>query len=426
MGRHARLMLGGLVLLGAGFSILALYAWSRYQVSAAERALQRYDLEAARDHLERGLGNWPGNSRVLLLAAQTARRLDNCAEAERLLTDHERRQGPTEAAKLEWLLLGVQQGEHAEQEAYLRSLVDAKHPAAPLILEALAKGFMNVSRWSRMRSSLNLLLEREPENIPALILRGKGWDGVHNPERAVEDYQRAVDLLPTTGEGRLRLAETLQRLGRVREAVAHFEFLRQREPGNPAVLLGLAHCRFESHELEQAEMLLDDLLAAQPDHVAALVERGRLSLCRGQRADAVEKLSRAAVLAPWHREAHRLLDRCLETLGKSTLAEKCQAQLRDLEASDRQAGRLSLRYRHSPRDASVRFDVAMWALQNGREPEGVRWLFATLLVDPRHARTHAALADYFERTGQPRRSAEHRRLATGQADDFSMRDSVAH
>ncbi len=197
--------------------------------------------------------------------------------------------------------------------------------------------------------------------------------------------------------------------------MAHFEFLRQLDPHNPAVLLGLARCRFESHELEQAEILLDHLLAVQPNHVAALVERARLALCRGQEADADVKLSRAATLAPWHREAHQLLHRCLEARRESARAEKCQTQLRELEASDRQAGRLSLRYRHQPRDAGVHFDVAMWTLRNGREAEGVRWLFATLLIDPRHEQTHAALADYFERAGQPRRSAEHRSLANGRA-----------
>jgi tetratricopeptide (TPR) repeat protein len=412
MRRGARLVLAGFVLFGVGLGLLAPYAWSQYQLQAAERALQRYDLDAARDHLQRCLWNWPGNSRCLFLAAQTARRLDDYAQAERLLTDYERCRGVTEEGKLEWLLLGLQQGDLAGQVRYLQGLVDAEHPAAPLILEALAKGFLNVSRGPDMLVCVNRLLKTEPTNVPALILRGEGWEGLHQTERAVEDYQRAVTLNPMSSEGRLHLAEAFDRAGRVREATAHFEFLRQIEPSNPAVLLGLAHCRFEAHELDQAQELLDTLLAAQPDYVAALVERGRLALCRGQAAEAAEKLSRAAALAPWHREAHRLLDRSLETLGDSARREQCRAQLRELEASDAEEGRLTLRYRNAPKDASARLEIAKWALRNGRETEGIRWLFAALLVEPRHGPTHAALADYFERTGQPRRSAEHRRLAS--------------
>jgi len=188
------------------------------------------------------------------------------------------------------------------------------------------------------------------------------------------------------------------------------------------VLLGLARCRFDSHELEQAEELLDTLLAAQPAHVDALVERGRVALCQGRTADAEQSLARAASLAPWHREAHRHWHGCLETLGKSSLATQCQTHLNELQASDSQAGRISLRYRSTPRDATVRFEVALWALRNGHEPEGLRWLFSTLLIDPRHAPAHAALADYFERTGQPRRSALHRRLGLNAQTDHGPKE----
>jgi tetratricopeptide (TPR) repeat protein len=409
MRRHAYWVLGALVPLGVGLGLLGFYAWSQYHLRAARQALHRYDFRAASDHLQQSLSRWPGNSPALLLAAQTARRLDDCVLTERRLTDYERSYGPTEAAELEWLLLGAQQGDLAGHDGYLESLVHANHPNKPLILEALAKGYMNVARWNRMLSCLDLLLEREPTNTPAWILHGKGWDGLHNPERALDDFQRAVELDPASDEARLHLAETLRRLGRVREASAHYELVRQRQPDNPAALLGLAYCRFDSHELEKTAELLDALLAVKPDDVTALVERGRLALCCGEVAKAEEKLSRAAALAPWHREANRLLHCCLLTLGKTAGEEKCQDRLRQLQASDSQAGRLSLRYRSLPRDPSVRFELALWALQNGREQESRRWLFATLLVDPHHELTHAALADYFERAGQPRRSAEHRR-----------------
>jgi tetratricopeptide (TPR) repeat protein len=342
---------------------------------------------------------------------QTARRLDNCAEAEARLLEYERRRGTTEEARLEWLLLGVQQGDLGGHVRELQSRVDAEHPASSLILEALAKGFMNVSRGSDMLTCLNRLLEREPQNRLALTLRGKAWDELHNPERALKDYQRAVDLDPASCEARLGLANTFQHLGHIREAIAHYEILRQQQSCNPDGLLGLERCRFDSYDLDQAKELLDKLLAAQPDHVAGLVERGRLALCRQQAAEAEADLARAASLAPWHREAHRLLLSCLQALGKGKEQENCQARIHELQASDSQLGKLSLRYRHLPQDSNTRFELATWSLQNGREQDGLRWLFRTLLVDPRYGPAHAALAEYFQRSGQLRRSAEHKRLA---------------
>src|SRR5216683_529872 len=159
MKQPAKLVLVGLALLSGGLAILVPYARSRYDLRTAERAVHDQDLEAAGDHFKRSLAKWPGNSRVLFLAAQTARRLDNCAEAERLLTNYEQRHEETDEGRLEWLLLGVQQGDFDGHVQYLQSLLDANQPAAPLIQEALAKGFMSVSRWSSMLPYLNGLLK---------------------------------------------------------------------------------------------------------------------------------------------------------------------------------------------------------------------------------------------------------------------------
>src|SRR5262249_44817678 len=159
------------------------------------------------------------------------------------------------------------------RERLLQSLVDQEHLDALLILEALAKGYLNTFRWSDTMGCLDRLLAQQPAHVPALILRGKGWEGLRNPEKALESYQQAVDLDPESGEAQLGLAETLNRLGRPREAVSRYEFVRQRESGDATVLLGLARCHFDSAELAEAEQLLDALLARQPDHVTGLVER---------------------------------------------------------------------------------------------------------------------------------------------------------
>jgi Tfp pilus assembly protein PilF len=83
--------------------------------------------------------------------------------------------------------------------------------------------------------------------------------------------------------------------------------------------------------------------------------------------------------------------------------------LQELQASDAEVGRLALRYATAPRDATLRHELAMWCLNNGEDAAGLRWLWNALAVDPNHAPTHAVLADHFERSGQPRRSAHHRR-----------------
>src|SRR5947199_372665 len=68
------------------------------------------------------------------------RQADAYAEAERYLTDWERLSGSTEASKLEWMLLGAQQGDFAGQEDHLQLLVKENHPDSTAILLALARG----------------------------------------------------------------------------------------------------------------------------------------------------------------------------------------------------------------------------------------------------------------------------------------------
>src|SRR5207248_4440281 len=103
---------------------------------------------------------------------------------------------------------------------------------------------------------------------------------------ALADCRRVLELAPDDLDGRLTLARVLARTGQAPEAAAHYEWLRARPNPPPGVVLGLARCRLDLHELDEAGRLLDGLLAERPDHVAARVARGRLALRRGREAEA--------------------------------------------------------------------------------------------------------------------------------------------
>jgi tetratricopeptide (TPR) repeat protein len=406
--RRRWLVVGTVVLLGLGCAG-AWYFWSQYYLGAAERALGRYDFTTARRHLDQYLRIRPKDERAQLLAIQTSRRSDDHADAERLLTVFEQTFGETDASRREWRLLGVQQGDMLDDERGLQALVERNDPESSLILEALAKGYMNSLRWSQMIGCLDRWLEREPGNAAALVLRGQGRIGLRQLERAAEDYQRAVELAPEYDAARLGLAEIQYRIGHPREAITHYEILRRRQPTHPESALGLARSLFDAAEPDQARQVLDELLTAHPEHGAALVERGNLALRRGQPAEAETFLARAVATAPWDRQAHQYRLLALEALGRGDEARKCQERIGELEARDAEMGRLATRFEHAPDDPDVRCHLGQWFLDNGQKEIGVRWLFAALRSNPRHGPTRAALADYFERSGQPRRAAVFRR-----------------
>jgi tetratricopeptide (TPR) repeat protein len=406
------IMVGSLVALGLVFSVAARLVRPRMSLAAADNALRRGDFAAARARLARHLDHWPDDANALLMAARAARRADECAEAEQLLSRFEVRHGATDGSRLEWALLGVQQGDGAAEERSLVALRDRQHPETPLILEALAKGCLNTLRGSAAVAYLDQLTEREPGHVTPLILHGKALDGLRRTTRAADDFRRAVTLAPDSADARLGLAAALSHAGHTREAVHHYEILRLAQPLRPEVLLGLARAHCDAAALSPARERLDDLLRHQPDHPEGLVERGRLALRRGRPAEAEPDLSRAARVAPWHRDGHQLLFACLNELGRSVEAERVSARINELRVEDAALGRLSLRFRDAPDDPANRCDLGVWLLRNGQGEMGVRWLLSALRVDPRHGPSHAALADHFQRAGQPRRAALHRALAS--------------
>jgi predicted Zn-dependent protease len=157
--------------------------------------------------------------------------------------------------------------------------------------------------------------------------------------------------------------------------------------------------------------LLDNLLSRQPRHVAALTERGRLALDE-QRADEAEALVRKAVeLAPFNKQALYVWSQCLKRCDKTDEYKVCIDRLEKIRADVQRLAEVLRLVQENPRDPAQRCEAGLIYLRNGHDQEGLRWLTSALREDARHGPTHQALADYFQRRGDPEREAFHRRLA---------------
>src|SRR5207302_4690608 len=140
----------------------------------------------------------------------------------------------------------------------------------------------------------------------------------------------------------------------------------QKQPTNPAVLLGLARCRRLLGEPEEAAKVLDVLLEHSPHDVAALGERGRLYWETGQPADAERLLRTATDLAPYDRDNIYALYLCLQQAGKSKEAEVYRAKLQEI---DTQLGRLrevTGQIAQTPHDPGLRHEAGMIFLNSGQ------------------------------------------------------------
>ncbi len=308
-----------------------LVLWPEYLFRCGQEALQRRDFPQAQGAFERYLWYRPGSAAAHRLAAQAARRRGSVAEAEMHLAATEKLVGSTPEGALEGVLLNAQQGTLGGVEEQLWSLVAGGHSDSVSILESLTRGYLSV-RSPRALDAADALLQREPDHPGGHLWWAIAAEALDHREEALPHYRRAVELDPEADEVRLHLADCLARLGQAREAEAQYSCVLRRTPADPAARYGLARCKYDAHQLEEARDLLEALLARAPDHIPALVERSRVA-ARLQGAAAAEVwLRRAVDQAPEDREAHRLLLVCLETQGKDAEAREVRSRLRQLQA----------------------------------------------------------------------------------------------
>jgi tetratricopeptide (TPR) repeat protein len=393
---------------------------------AAELAARARDFDRAWDHLTVCLKHQPDHAAAHFLAAQTARRADWYDRAERHLAECARLQEsqpdavPPGALAVERLLQAAQRGElSAAVEGPLQACVHEGDPYAPVILEALVRGYMNSFRLPKALEAATRLLELQPKNVQVLVWRGQTYARLGGADDARKDFRKALELDPDNDAALLGLAENLVAYAKAPEALKLLERLWRRQPDNEAMLLTLARCYRDLNRPEEAARVLDRLLASpklrsSPRFAQALNERAQLALNLGRPAEAESWARKALAVAPYELEVNYTLHRCLQHLKKGEEAQACHARIKDILADRALLDQAIRKVQESPRDPALRREVGLIFQRRGQHREAVAWFVSALNEDPHHRATHLSLADSYQGLGEPARAAHHRRLA--QAD----------
>lgn len=377
-----------LLLVVAAFAAyrLGLHFWGLRHWRAAQEALTRRDFPQAGAHLKHCLAVWPDDTSVRLLAAQTARRQGDLDEAQRQLHVYQQLKGPEAERLRELRLLLIQQGDPTGVDDLLDScLNDPNRPEMYLTLEVALEAKVKVlerghdadvsllegplgQQRERAESALALWLRlrREPaDQVQGLLWRGR-LDLLINPQAAVADFRQALALDPDNFDARLNLAVALADYD-PQEAARHLEILRGRDAHNSRVAILLAIFRRGLGQLPEAQQLLDDVLATNPDHFSALLERGKVALDAGRPDQAEGFLRRALARDPREPFAHLALSRCLHLMGKEGEAQLHQQQYSEIEAeraeADQKKGEVQRAFRRARTED---------ALSQGSDPAGGR------------------------------------------------------
>ena len=411
--RHWRRMLLVLALaLVGGAVVWAPSLRADYHLRNAKRALDARDYDQADAELARHLEFRPASAEGNFLLARLSRRMGQAQRARKHLDASLTAGFSKDAVALERHLLGAQDGDFGGgADALLRRAIE--NPTERFyVFEALSQGYTKTYRLSEARYCLNRMLEDEPENVYALVRRGWVLERLGDNEAAQEDYRRAVLLRPDNLLGRRRLADNLFYISRdAAEAVGHYEAVWRESPGDAAVGVTLAQCRLQLGRSDEARGLLDELLAAHPDDVAALVERGKLAVAEDQCEQGEVWLRRALERDPASLSACRELAQCLGRRGQPEEAARYRQRFENLKAERVKLDTLIARAGQQPGDAALRCEVARLFRLFGEPQEAERWLAAALRIDPRCRPAHEALAECYERRGERDMAEHHKFLA---------------
>jgi predicted Zn-dependent protease len=387
-----------LALLAAGAVLIGPHLRAWYHFRAARIELERYHNPQAIRHLQACLEKWPKDADAILLAARAARRAGRYAEAESLLEKYQQARGLDSAGSFEQLLLSVERRVDQSAETCWRH-VEQGHPDAPLILEALTRGYLRQYRLAEARACLNRWLLSEPDSVQAACLEGLfHLDYAHARGAATTSYRRAVELDPEHEEARLGLAVTLLDAHDFAGAAEHLEYLRQHQPGNLSVRVGLAECRDALSDPDEAARLLDGVLAEQSDFAPALALRGRLLYESGRAEEAEDLLRRAVARDPSNHRARFNLAACLRQNGKADEAGRQQQLVQQLEDDLARFDEIVTKdMRERPRDPALHATLGQLLLRGGRREEGLRWLHSALRLDPQNAEARETLAEFYRK-----------------------------
>jgi tetratricopeptide (TPR) repeat protein len=347
---------------------------------------------------------------ALLKAARDARRAGNLDEAEARLKEYESRRGDPEAARQEWLLLRAQRGEKAAQKE-LRAALKEKRIDVSLGFEALTRGYITGFRYADAAAALDEWLEREPKSADALLLRAQRRADLGQLDDAEADFSRALEIQPDRWDVRLRLAEVMCEQHKYDEAASHFVALRKSRKDEPGPVLGLARCRSNLGDNEEAVKLLDDLLAKQPKLADVLRERGRLAEILNEHEKAEACLRKAKAANPHDHLADLWLELCLAQLGRKAEAMKLAEERRRFERELIRLDDLIKQVAKSPDEPKPRHEAGDVCARLGRDEEALRWWKSALNEKSDFEPAHRSLADYYEKAGKKDLAAQHRKLA---------------
>ena len=139
-------------------------------------------------------------------------------------------------------------------------------------------------------------------NLGITHLRNRQYD------KAIEEFKKAIELLPTYANGYLNMGKAYQEKGDVDNAIRYYKQALEMNPNLWEAHFGLAFLSFEQGKLEDSRDALEKAIALKKDEPQILNNLAVVYIKLGEIEKAKELLKRSLAIAPENENVQKLLD----------------------------------------------------------------------------------------------------------------------
>jgi tetratricopeptide (TPR) repeat protein/glycosyltransferase involved in cell wall biosynthesis len=164
-----------------------------------------------------------------------------------------------------------------------------------------------------------------------IALEERGKETGANYDRAIANYQRAIDLDPNYVDALHNLGYASIRQGRIADAIAYYDRAMAVQPDLAETLIGLGSSLQQQDKLDEALAVCQQAIQQLPFHAGAHCNLGIVLHKQGKIVDAIACYQQALSLQPDFPEALNNLGKALEEAGNMAEAIDCYRRAIELK-----------------------------------------------------------------------------------------------
>ena len=340
--------------------------------------------------------SWRSKTNEFLLA-RCSRKIGDYQSFNRyLLRAHALGYDPVLLQREEWLAM-AQSGGLDKSEPHLSDLLLDPRGDGQEILEAYVIGYLLIQQYAGAEELLKAWADAYPHDPLPWYLRGVVYRDLAQWKSAESAFRRTLEIEPDYYEASFQLGSVLLTLKKTNEAIQFFEIAATDAGLRSECRVGRAHCYRLLGRPKQARAILDAVVRDEPNHPAASLELGRISLDEADYEAAVHWLEPLVRKDSFNTDARYLLASALREVGQVEDAQEHFDAVSEINEQLADASQLAEAISTGPESSKTRLKIGAIYLACGSEEDGLFWIRSSLSVNPTHRPTVEALLNYYEK-----------------------------